>query len=448
MPVGRVGLAAAGIGALALVIAAIAPAGPDPWQDAAAQAPFPIYRPSVTLGFTPGPIVVEGCFDRSYGRVRTSYSRGTGDRRAVFGFEENYPQFCGDAGDRMTVASANVNGVQVPVQVYCYSPGPRCTAADGFANGFHIELRPPGPKQPMIAVYSSRVALSDLLRVVRSLARVPRAVVDAPAAPVAARPCSKTEAVKVVRRLHLGDDSLPDPVYEVICGSFTGPGSQTMVVSLATGGTSVPFGGWAVLQVSDGTWQLVMQQRDGAKISVVASGIKQTVWVSRPGDSRCCPSGGTRARIWRWDGSRLVIGPWKQDTPAATTAPAGATRGGHFMTPSGNIFCAYFAGAKAAVECVIRSAYRPPLPRRGPSCSRSYWVELGASGRVETGGSVCPGEDDPEGPFIGAEQARVLPYGKTWSSGSLRCTSAVTGLTCRNKSGHGFFLSRENWRAF
>jgi Family of unknown function (DUF6636) len=43
---------------------------------------------------------------------------------------------------------------------------------------------------------------------------------------------------------------------------------------------------------------------------------------------------------------------------------------------------------------------------------------------------------------------RVLGYGTTWSGGGLRCTSAVNGLICRNKSGHGFFLSRERWRAF
>jgi hypothetical protein len=30
----------------------------------------------------------------------------------------------------------------------------------------------------------------------------------------------------------------------------------------------------------------------------------------------------------------------------------------------------------------------------------------------------------------------------------IRCASATTGLTCRNTSGHGFFLSRERPRAF
>ena len=57
------------------------------------------------------------------------------------------------------------------------------------------------------------------------------------------------------------------------------------------------------------------------------------------------------------------------------------------------------------------------------------------------------GEDAPETPYVGSGIAKVLGYGKTWSGGGIRCTSAETGLTCRNKSGHGFFLSREHWRS-
>lgn len=44
--------------------------------------------------------------------------------------------------------------------------------------------------------------------------------------------------------------------------------------------------------------------------------------------------------------------------------------------------------------------------------------------------------------------ARMLGYGKTWSGGGLRCKSEFTGVTCRNRSGHGFFLSRERRRSF
>ena len=56
---------------------------------------------------------------------------------------------------------------------------------------------------------------------------------------------------------------------------------------------------------------------------------------------------------------------------------------------------------------------------------------------------------EPETSYVGDCVARVLAYGMTWSGGGgLRCRSAETGLTCRNASGHGFFLSRERWRSF
>jgi hypothetical protein len=57
----------------------------------------------------------------------------------------------------------------------------------------------------------------------------------------------------------------------------------------------------------------------------------------------------------------------------------------------------------------------------------------------------CAG--DP-GALVGESTARVLGYGKTWSGGGIRCTSALAGLTCHNKSAHGFLLSRAHWRSF
>jgi hypothetical protein len=54
---------------------------------------------------------------------------------------------------------------------------------------------------------------------------------------------------------------------------------------------------------------------------------------------------------------------------------------------------------------------------------------------------VCAGDT-----ALGAKN--VLAYGRTWQRGPITCTSRVTGLTCRNARGHGFFLSRESWRRF
>ena len=41
-----------------------------------------------------------------------------------------------------------------------------------------------------------------------------------------------------------------------------------------------------------------------------------------------------------------------------------------------------------------------------------------------------------------------LPYGRSWHSGSFTCTSRVAGVTCRSRAGHGFFVSRQNYRLF
>jgi Family of unknown function (DUF6636) len=262
--------------------------------------------------------------------------------------------------------------------------------------------------------------------------------------------CSKATARPLVEKLRLADPSVANPVGKVLCGAFTGPGSQTMVVSL-WGPGNTGWITWAVFRWTGSAWEFLMKQPFASSITAAGSDIRQTLPIYRPSDSRCCPTGGTKTRIWHWNGKRFTAGPWKQSTPAAAPAPAGAYKNGYFKTPSGNIQCDYGYGgnARAYVRCGIKSGLKPAPPSRGPQCFQAPWVSLGATGRSDLGPSTCPGEDAPDaGPFAGAGVGRVLGYGKTWSGGGLRCTSAVAGLTCRNKSGHGFFLSRQKWRRF
>jgi hypothetical protein len=264
-----------------------------------------------------------------------------------------------------------------------------------------------------------------------------------PSASAVSGRCSLAEATAVVKELKLGEARfIANPVYKVLCGAFMGPGSDVMVVSLASGGTSVPFEGWVVFRLTGKTWQLVMQQRNGADISAAGTAIRETKSISRPGDPRCCPTGGEKARIWRWNGSRFTAGPWRQVTPGTTAPPVG---NGYFKTPSGNIVCSY---TRTLVGCAIKSGLKP-APPAAPGCSPSNQVFLRTTGRAQTGASTCPGGSVIPGPVAGESVALVLAYGKTWrGSDGLRCASAFTGLTCRNKSGHGFFLSRETWRSF
>jgi sugar lactone lactonase YvrE len=57
-----------------------------------------------------------------------------------------------------------------------------------------------------------------------------------------------------------------------------------------------------------------MESDDPARISAAGPNIRETVKV---------PGGGTRTRLWRWDGKRFNAGAWTQETPASkATKPA------------------------------------------------------------------------------------------------------------------------------
>lgn len=241
--------------------------------------------------------------------------------------------------------------------------------------------------------------------------------------PAASGRCSKAEATAVVKRLHLGSaDFLPNPVYKVICGAFMGPGSQTMVALLASGGASAPFGGWAVFRSVGGKWQLVMERNGGGRITAAGSDIRETVSVMREGDSHCCPSGGTKARIWHWSGSRFVASPWKQVTKGEPEPRA-------FDSPSLNINCFMAdSGGVSKVDCQSRIP-----PQR---------VTLDARGRVticrQRGSeNICNLGDRGEGPI------HPLAYGRQITVGRFRCLSLESGVRCTViQSGKGFLISR------
>jgi hypothetical protein len=109
-----------------------------------------------------------------------------------------------------------------------------------------------------------------------------------------------------------------------------------------------------------------------------------------------------------------------------------------FASPTGNIRCFATAGYGRYVECDIASGLKPP-PARG-SC------DLDQPGLVvkATGVAAPDCRSDPT-PAGFDDHIPALPYGQSWSRFGLSCTSRITGITCRNGDGHGFFLSRERW---
>jgi hypothetical protein len=106
-------------------------------------------------------------------------------------------------------------------------------------------------------------------------------------------------------------------------------------------------------------------------------------------------------------------------------------------TPSANIGCVYSSepGLDGPyLRCDILSGLKPKPPRpKGCNLDWTFGFQLNATGRART---VCAGDTSVN------KRARVLGNGQRWARGGFRCTSRLAGLHCRNRSGHGFFLSR------
>jgi Protein kinase domain/Family of unknown function (DUF6636) len=103
-----------------------------------------------------------------------------------------------------------------------------------------------------------------------------------------------------------------------------------------------------------------------------------------------------------------------------------------FRTPTGTIGC---GEGGSSLRCDIRGGLQPRPPR--PSSCKLDWAfgySLSPSGTAQV---VCA-----SGTVIDPS-ASVLRYGTSWKRGGFTCLSRSTGLRCANRSGHGFFLSRQ-----
>jgi hypothetical protein len=110
----------------------------------------------------------------------------------------------------------------------------------------------------------------------------------------------------------------------------------------------------------------------------------------------------------------------------AASPAAAATR--HFQTPSRNIACLYSSsgGPGPFLRCDVLS-----LNDTGFFLDRRH-----RGRRIHVTDSVVK------------RGARVVRYGTSVEYGPFRCASRRTGLTCKSRSRHGFFLSRRRQRTF
>jgi hypothetical protein len=119
-----------------------------------------------------------------------------------------------------------------------------------------------------------------------------------------------------------------------------------------------------------------------------------------------------------------------------------------FRSPSKNITCFYMAVQGGLLQCQIAQAdYAKKLTAY---CNAPpIGVDWGgfSLGPTKKGLVGCTG-----GTLYDPGTQRIvyitLPYGKKWRRGPFTCLSQVTGVTCRNRAGHGLFISRESYRVF
>jgi hypothetical protein len=94
------------------------------------------------------------------------------------------------------------------------------------------------------------------------------------------------------------------------------------------------------------------------------------------------------------------------------------------------------------VACDINQSFvRIPIRPRPKDCNFDWGqrFELGADSDA---GLECASD------WVGSEDGPSLPYGNSVKAGKIVCTSAETGLTCKNADGHGFILSRRSQKIF
>ncbi len=129
-----------------------------------------------------------------------------------------------------------------------------------------------------------------------------------------------------------------------------------------------------------------------------------------------------------------ALASWLSFAGSAQAGPTFVT----FLTPSGNIGCGYSTGfGPRSLRCDIASGLKP-RPSRPPDCKDLNWGDsytMNVNGRVIV---TCHGDTAI------IKGSKVIGYGETWSRGGFVCLSRSIGLRCKNRSGHGFFLSRRH----
>ena len=133
---------------------------------------------------------------------------------------------------------------------------------------------------------------------------------------------------------------------------------------------------------------------------------------------------------------------WIVCCQAAPIAATPASDSSYFHTPTNNIHCMgsnYDDGPN--LRCDLRQISNP-RPAAPADCPLDYGDSYNITPNGLVGTLVCHGDT------VELPGSPVLAYGAIWQAFGFTCRSATDRLTCTNRSGHGFFLSRNKQMVF
>jgi hypothetical protein len=128
---------------------------------------------------------------------------------------------------------------------------------------------------------------------------------------------------------------------------------------------------------------------------------------------------------------------------------AGAATQVHFKTPSGNINCYLFSAQGGVADCIVLQASWTNAPPKPKACDLDWVPTELALGKTYVSVGGCRGDVGPRC-YTGGGNCSVLAYGHSITMGTIRCSSATSGLTCRRTTGRhaGFRLARESFPVY
>lgn len=125
---------------------------------------------------------------------------------------------------------------------------------------------------------------------------------------------------------------------------------------------------------------------------------------------------------------------------ALTGAPASADTITGLQTPSGNIQCMYYKDAKnESLRCTVLNS-TAVFEKKPADCEFDWGADVGMDAKGKAS-RLCV-SDTVAGKYP------VVAYGTQWKKGAFSCTSATSGLTCRNSSRHGFTIAKAKQTIF